>query len=58
MLQWDSDNRVAITETWWDDCHDWSAAMDGCMLLKADRYGTSHILCHIPGDPQHLLLQA
>ena len=28
---------VAITETWWDHFHDWSAAMDGYKLFRKDR---------------------
>lgn len=27
---------VAITETWWDHFHDWSAATDVCKLFKRD----------------------
>ncbi|GAB0203241.1 mitochondrial enolase superfamily member 1 [Grus japonensis] len=30
---------VAITETWWDDSHNWSAAMDGYKLFRRDRQG-------------------
>ena len=30
---------VAITETWWDDSHNWSTAMDGYKLFKRDREG-------------------
>ena len=30
---------VAITETWWDHSHDWSAAMDGYKLFRKDRQG-------------------
>ncbi|GAB0209080.1 hypothetical protein GRJ2_003373700 [Grus japonensis] len=30
---------VAITETWWDDSCDWSAAMDGYKLFRRDRHG-------------------
>ena len=29
IVQQDSYDLVAITETWWDDSHDRSAAMDG-----------------------------
>jgi len=29
IVQQDSYDLVAITEIWWDDSHDWSAAMDG-----------------------------
>ena len=28
---------VAITETWWDDSHDWSLAVDGYKLFRRDR---------------------
>jgi len=30
---------VTITEMWWDDSHDWSAAMDGYKLFRRDRLG-------------------
>ena len=30
---------VAITETWWNDCHNWSAVMEGYQLFKRDRGG-------------------
>ncbi|KAK4816199.1 hypothetical protein QYF61_012664 [Mycteria americana] len=30
---------VAITETWWDDLHNWSVAMDGDKLFRRDRQG-------------------
>jgi len=39
IVQKDSYDFVAITETWWDDSHDWSAAMDGCKLFRRDRQG-------------------
>jgi len=26
-------------ETWWDDSHNWSAAVDGYELFKRDRQG-------------------
>jgi len=39
ILQQDSCDLVAITETWWDDSHDWSAAMDGYKLFRRDRRG-------------------
>jgi len=28
---------VAITETWWDNSHDWRAVMDGYRLFSKDR---------------------
>ncbi|PKU32378.1 mitochondrial fission process protein 1 [Limosa lapponica baueri] len=30
---------VAITGMWWDDSHDWSAALDGYKLFRRDRQG-------------------
>lgn len=30
---------VAITETWWDKSHEWSATMDGYGLFRKDRAG-------------------
>ncbi|KAK4822567.1 LOW QUALITY PROTEIN: hypothetical protein QYF61_016136 [Mycteria americana] len=30
-------DMVTITETWWDDSHSWSAAMDGYKLFGRDR---------------------
>ncbi|KAK4815183.1 hypothetical protein QYF61_021043 [Mycteria americana] len=30
-------DMVAITETWWDDSHNWGAAMDGYKLFRRDR---------------------
>ncbi|KAK4824014.1 hypothetical protein QYF61_009605 [Mycteria americana] len=30
---------VAVTETWWGDSHNWSAAMDGYKLFRRDRQG-------------------
>ncbi|KAK4810673.1 hypothetical protein QYF61_007473 [Mycteria americana] len=32
-------DTVAITKTWWDDSHNWSAAMDGYKLFRRDRRG-------------------
>ena len=29
IVQQENYDIVAITETWWDDSHNWSAAMDG-----------------------------
>ncbi|KAJ7399802.1 hypothetical protein BTVI_110342 [Pitangus sulphuratus] len=37
IVQKESYDVVAITETWWDDSHDWSAAMDGYKLFRRDR---------------------
>jgi len=35
----DSYDLVAITETWRDDSHDWSAAMDGYKLFRREKRG-------------------
>ncbi|KAK4831229.1 hypothetical protein QYF61_016327 [Mycteria americana] len=32
-------DMVAIMEIWWDDSHNWSAAMDGYKLFRRDRRG-------------------
>ncbi|KAK4823680.1 hypothetical protein QYF61_005651 [Mycteria americana] len=32
-------DMVAITETWWDNSHNWSVAMDGYKLFRRDRRG-------------------
>jgi len=39
IVQQDSHDLVAIPETWWDDSHDWSAAMEGYKLFRRDRRG-------------------
>ena len=39
IVQQASYDLVAITETWWDRSHDWSAAMDGYKLFRKDRQG-------------------
>ncbi|PKU32319.1 adaptin ear-binding coat-associated protein 1 [Limosa lapponica baueri] len=39
IVQQESYDVVAIMETWWDDSHDWSAAMDGYKLFRRDRQG-------------------
>ncbi|PKU26999.1 mitochondrial fission process protein 1 [Limosa lapponica baueri] len=39
IVQQESYDVVAITEMWWDDSHDWSAALDGYKLFRRDRQG-------------------
>jgi len=39
IVQQDSYDLVAITEMWWDDSHDWSAATHGYKLFRRDRRG-------------------
>ena len=39
IVQQDRCDLVAITETWWDNSHDWSAAMDGYKIFRRDRQG-------------------
>ena len=38
-MQHENYDIVAISETWWDDSHNWSAAMDGYKLFRRDRQG-------------------
>jgi len=37
IVQQDGYDLVAITETWWDNLHDWRAVMDGYRLFRKDR---------------------
>jgi len=37
IIQQDGYDLVAITETWWDNLHDWHAVMDGYRLFRKDR---------------------
>ena len=37
IVQQESYDIVDITETWWDDSYDWSAAMCGYKLFRKDR---------------------
>jgi len=30
---------IGISETWWDESHDWSAGMESYSLLRRDRQG-------------------
>ena len=39
IVQLENCDIVAITETWWDDLHNWSAAMDGYKLFRRARQG-------------------
>ncbi|PKU44107.1 rna-directed dna polymerase from mobile element jockey-like [Limosa lapponica baueri] len=39
IVQQDSYDIVAIMETWWDDGHDWNAAMNVYKLLRRNRQG-------------------
>ncbi|RMC12189.1 hypothetical protein DUI87_11325 [Hirundo rustica rustica] len=39
MVQQQSYDVVAITETWWDVSHNWSNALDGYKLFRRDRKG-------------------
>jgi len=38
-VQPESYNLIAITETWWDQSHNWSSAVDGYKLFKRHRQG-------------------
>ncbi|PKU44695.1 rna-directed dna polymerase from mobile element jockey-like [Limosa lapponica baueri] len=39
IVQQESYDVVAIMETWWDDSHDWSAAIDGYKLFRRSSRG-------------------
>ncbi|PKU43642.1 nipped-b-like protein [Limosa lapponica baueri] len=39
IVRHESYDVVAITETWWDESNDWSAAMESYKLLRRDRQG-------------------
>ena len=39
IVQQENYDIVAITETWWDDLQNWSAAMDGYKLFRSERQG-------------------
>ncbi|RMC09661.1 hypothetical protein DUI87_13447 [Hirundo rustica rustica] len=39
MVKQESYDVVTIMETWWDDSHNWSAALDGCKLFRTHRQG-------------------
>jgi len=36
-VQSEGHDLVAITETWWDNSHDWHAVLDGYKLFRKDR---------------------
>jgi len=33
----ESYDLVAVTETWWEESHDWNVAIDGYRLFRRDR---------------------
>jgi len=35
----ESYHLIALTETWWDECHDWSMTIYGYRLFRRDRWG-------------------
>lgn len=39
MVLCENHDVVTIMETWWDDCHGWSGAVDGYKLLRRDMQG-------------------
>ncbi|PKU33531.1 mitochondrial fission process protein 1 [Limosa lapponica baueri] len=39
IVQQENYDVVPIRETWWDDSHDWNAAMAGYKLFRRDRQG-------------------
>ncbi|PKU43826.1 mitochondrial fission process protein 1 [Limosa lapponica baueri] len=39
IVQQENYDIFAITETWWEDSHNWNAAIDGYQLFRRDRQG-------------------
>jgi len=39
IVQLENCDIVAIMETWWDESHNWSAAMDGYKFVRRNRQG-------------------
>ena len=39
IVQQEGCDIVAISETWWDGSHEWTAAMDGYKLFRMDMVG-------------------
>ena len=37
VMRLESYGLVAITETWWDDSHNWNTTIDGYRLFRRDR---------------------
>jgi len=35
----ESYDPIALTESWWDDSHDWSMAINDYRLFRTDRWG-------------------
>jgi len=33
----ESYDLIALTETWWDECHNWNVTVDGYRLFRRDR---------------------
>ncbi|PKU43055.1 rna-directed dna polymerase from mobile element jockey- hypothetical protein [Limosa lapponica baueri] len=44
MVQQDSYDVVAFTETWWDESHNWNAEMNGYKLFRRNRRGRGVVL--------------
>ncbi|KAJ7410702.1 hypothetical protein BTVI_52717 [Pitangus sulphuratus] len=54
IVQQETYGVIAITETWWDDSHDWSAAMGGYKLFRRDREGEVEAWLSLYADnPRH-----
>jgi len=39
MMSLENYDLVAITETWWDESHDWHTVIEGYRLFRKDRKG-------------------
>ncbi|KAJ7400591.1 hypothetical protein BTVI_104058 [Pitangus sulphuratus] len=47
IMQQESYDVVNITETWWNDSHDWSAAMDGYKLFRRVRQDDTKLVGNV-----------
>jgi len=44
MVQLENWDLIAITETWWDDSHNWNVVTKGYTLFRRDRQGMRVVL--------------
>ncbi|KAF4803718.1 hypothetical protein TURU_013835 [Turdus rufiventris] len=47
MVQQENYDIGAIIETWWDDPHNWKAAVDGYKLFRSDRQGRRGVYAQV-----------
>lgn len=44
MIHKDNDNIVAITETWWDEIHNWKVLLEGYKVFKSNGHNKREAL--------------